>query len=111
MHLGNISLSVRKKNQQQIFAKYINKSQKHPNTKPLPPQESIANESHDLYSYDIGLLCICSSLRRGVIQGGYNLTWVYVTKILTIHVRRPAVGGAGGGEVIRGGSAQKASGI
>ena len=55
MHLGNISLSVRKKNQQQIFAKYINKSQKHSNTKPLPPQESIANESHDLYSYEIVL--------------------------------------------------------
>ena len=55
MHLGNITLSVRKKNQQQIFAKDIIKSQKHPNRKPLPPEGSIANESHDSYSYEIVL--------------------------------------------------------
>lgn len=53
MHLSNISLSVRKKNQQQIFVKDIIKSQKHPNTKPLAPEKSIANESYDSYSYEI----------------------------------------------------------
>ena len=55
MHLNNISLSVRKKNQQQIFVKDIIKSQKHPNTKPLAPEESIAIESYDSYSYEIVL--------------------------------------------------------
>ena len=35
-----------------MFAKDIIKSQKHPNTKPLAPEESIANESYDSYSYE-----------------------------------------------------------